>query len=216
MADILRTIEILRLIADIACKSRSGKHTAKNIHHHGEAGAFRAAYRQDHSLKCLGRIGGRLPFGIQSVAFRYGVAPSQGLTNLAARRDRRGHIQHEWPESPTWSADRQRACSENWLASSPWGHGSRGICEDHSDQSRLDGLQRITRGHAKMGATSHASDTDAVVSGDGDGFAHGACCHNLTKTVLAIHRNRHRRNLSQHDFRTWVDQASPYAIEIAR
>jgi hypothetical protein len=67
-----------------------------------------------------------------------------------------------------------------------------------------------------MGAALHPRDAASEVFRGGDGLVHCASCHNLTEPVLSIHCKRDRSNLAYLDIRTWVDQASPYAIEIER
>src|SRR5262249_38050038 len=68
VADILRAVIDLVLVADVAAVIRARNHAAENVHEHGKAGALVGADRQHHAAQGGLGIAGRMPVGVERIA----------------------------------------------------------------------------------------------------------------------------------------------------
>ena len=99
----------------------------------------------------LGSVVGR-PSRVERVAQRDFFAAALGAADLAARRDRRRHVEDDGPVLAGRRRHAERVGAEQHLFAAPGRHRRRGVGEHHRHQAGFDRGQRVGRGHAEMRA----------------------------------------------------------------
>ena len=156
VADILRAVVDLVLIADLAAVIGARDHAAENVHQHGEA---RALSRRSAAPRRRARPG------------RWSAGPrvERVAERIDSRAARRGGSFRAPPPPATCrggraDAARRRAGGEGLVPSSacarPMAAWRESVAEHERDQRGLERLQHIGGGHAEMGA---AADRDPPI-----------------------------------------------------
>ncbi len=200
MTDVLRGLEILVLVADLAAECRARHDAGEGFHHQRQARALRPAHRQHDAAIAGLRVGGRLSLRIERPAQRNRFAAIGRAPDLAARRHRRRHVQQQ--RCGAGGGHGERAGAEEGGASAPDRHRRRGVGHHHGRHALAQCLLKIAGRHAEVIAVGCEHDADAELPRPRDRLVHGARRHQETHAVAAVEPRHHGRGLCQHHLGT--------------
>jgi hypothetical protein len=123
VADILRLVVFLKVIAHVAAERRAGNHAAHHIHQHCQRRPLRPADRLHRAtIERDIRIGGLTSLGVERITERDALAAPRRTPDFPARGDRRRHIQIKWRFLARRCRHRDRAGAEQADTAAPGRH----------------------------------------------------------------------------------------------